>query len=235
MSKKRSDVKVWSWRQAIKDSDLKSTTKLVLLTLSVYMNDCGNGCYPSVEQLVKDTSLSKRAVIVHLQLAEKAYFITKKMHGFRGNKWRRTEYIATYPDQQKNIQKCGAGDAPRLWEGGYLNDTRVVTVVHHLYIKINSPYNSPIIDDISARARGSKLEKLLLVLGVDDTQAFAAIAKWEKSHTESQIILALNKALIYDAAYPLKYAEQCLAHTTPSSTGYLQELEETFDGSNAPN
>mgnify|MGYP006426731843 CR=1 FL=1 len=90
-------MKVWSWRHAIQQAELNSTTKLVLLNLSIYMNEIGEGCYPSTARQAKDTGLSERSICTHLDKAEKAGFIAVKKHGFGGQKWSRNEYYATYP------------------------------------------------------------------------------------------------------------------------------------------
>ena len=71
-------MKIWSWRQAILKSELPSTTKLVLMVLSTYMNDHGEGCYPSQEQIARDASLTTRAVIKHLDIAIKEGWLAKK-------------------------------------------------------------------------------------------------------------------------------------------------------------
>lgn len=90
-------MKVWSWRQAVQRSSLPSTTKLVLLNLSVYMNDAGDSCFPTVRQQALDTGLSERAVCDHLGRAVEAGFISKSVHGYSGQRWARHEYAATFP------------------------------------------------------------------------------------------------------------------------------------------
>ncbi len=90
-------MKVWSWRHAVIESDLPSTTKLVLLALSVYMNECGEGCYPSQERIMANTSLGRTAVIEHINLAEKRGWLRKSKHGYSGQKWKRNEYHPLYP------------------------------------------------------------------------------------------------------------------------------------------
>lgn len=88
----------FSWRQAILKSGLRATTKHVLLTLSCHMNDAGESCYPSIDLLCQETSLSKRAVITHLQLALNAGWIGVRVHGFSGRSWARNEYHIKWPD-----------------------------------------------------------------------------------------------------------------------------------------
>lgn len=90
-------MKVWSWRQAILRASLESTTKLVLLALSTYMNDHGNGCYPSQEQIARDTSLTERAVRKHIALAIESGFLIKTKRNLKGKKWDSNEYEAAMP------------------------------------------------------------------------------------------------------------------------------------------
>ncbi len=90
-------TEVFSWREAIQLSELPAPTRHVLLNLSIYMNDKGGNCFPSVELQAKDTGLSKRSVITHLQIACDKGFLVKTQHGYAGQKWKRSEYQATYP------------------------------------------------------------------------------------------------------------------------------------------
>lgn len=90
-------MKVWSWRNAIQRAQLAPFTKLVLLNLSVYMNDLGESCYPTTSQQAADTGMSERSVCTHLQLATDAGFLAKSVHGFGGQGWKRNEYSAVMP------------------------------------------------------------------------------------------------------------------------------------------
>ncbi len=91
-------MKVWIWRQAILRARLEPSSKLLLLALSTYMNDHGEGCYPSVEQLCKDTSLSERTVFYHLKKAESEGFLIKDKRELPGKKWAANEYRAAIPE-----------------------------------------------------------------------------------------------------------------------------------------
>jgi hypothetical protein len=97
-----SGMKVWSWRQSvIEAAQLSATTRHVLLTLSVYMNDVGDGCFPTIDTLSANTGLTCRSVITALNMAEIAGFIEKTQHGFAGSQWRRNEYRARLPDHSE--------------------------------------------------------------------------------------------------------------------------------------
>lgn len=78
-----------TWRQAIGKSNLKSTTKTVLLALSTYMNEHGNSCFPSQSELANFTSLTPKSVRKHLKIASDNGWIESKKHEFSGQKWRR--------------------------------------------------------------------------------------------------------------------------------------------------
>ncbi|MBY0408296.1 MAG: helix-turn-helix domain-containing protein [Rickettsiales bacterium] len=102
-------MKVWSWRQAILRASLESTTKLVLLVLSTYMNDHGEGCYPSTTQIAHDASLTERAVFTHLRKAEMAGFLVRDKRELSGRKWASNEYRAAYPgnDEPYSVENAG--------------------------------------------------------------------------------------------------------------------------------
>lgn len=127
--------KVWSWRQAVQKADIQSTTKLVLLNLSIYMNELGGSCFPSTATQAKDTGLSERSICSHLEKAVDAGFIEKKKHGFAGQKWARNEYYATYPKgtelDVKALNEVHKGTEP--------NDKKALNEVQSNSPLINSP------------------------------------------------------------------------------------------------
>ena len=43
----------WTWRHAILEAELPATTKHVLLTISCFMNDVGEGCYRTTKELAQ--------------------------------------------------------------------------------------------------------------------------------------------------------------------------------------
>lgn len=104
--------RAWSWRHAILDSDLPPTTRHVLLTLSCFMNDVGTGAYPTQETLAEKTGLSTRAIRTHLELAETKGWLKRDEHGFRGQRWRSTEYWALWPDPLHIEKGAEPGSAP---------------------------------------------------------------------------------------------------------------------------
>lgn len=111
--------RAWSWRHAVTKSDLPPTTRHVLLTLSVFMDETGRGCYPSIDDLVAASGLSKRAVLTHLEKACAAGWVTRRQHGYRGQKWRRLEYEAGWPERDVDLpQDVDGEDREQPQEGG---------------------------------------------------------------------------------------------------------------------
>lgn len=116
--------RAWTWCHAFCQSDLAPTTKHVLHTLHMFMNGCGESCFPSIEEIATYSGLSKRAVLKHLKIAKDAGWVEPKQHGFRGRRWRRQEYVPRWPerdltasclpeDDGENPSSGGAPDAPR--------------------------------------------------------------------------------------------------------------------------
>ncbi|KZL17510.1 helix-turn-helix domain-containing protein [Pseudovibrio sp. WM33] len=157
------DRKAWSWRQAFCRSDLPATTRLLLQTMSMFMNTMGESCYPSIEDLMKYSGLSKGAVLKHIEVARDAGWITISQHGFKGQRWKRREYVARWPERDlvapstserldksaEFEEKAGAPDVPPpskkvvhdVNEGGAPDEPKVV---HDVYQDKNSPLNNPI-------------------------------------------------------------------------------------------
>ncbi len=136
--------RAWSWRQRLLKSDLPSTTRHVLLTLSCHVNDAGEPCFPTIEQLVAETGLSKRAVLTQVKLGKENGWLTIRRHGFGGQKWSRNEYTLAWPEDVKggergapNLAEGGERGAPNLAEGGERGAPNWVQDVHlnqgHLY------------------------------------------------------------------------------------------------------
>ena len=66
------------WQNAIADSqDLESSTRLVLWTLSRFMNQNGGSCFPTIERLMASCALSNTTIIKHLRLAIEAGWISR--------------------------------------------------------------------------------------------------------------------------------------------------------------
>lgn len=124
-------LRAWSWRHGVLKSTLPGTTRHLLLTLSCHVNDAGEPCYPTVETLVEETGLSKRAVLTHLDVARQAGWIEVKKHGFGDRRWARNEYRILWPETEPDSERGGARGAPPHADGGAPRAPMVVHDVHH--------------------------------------------------------------------------------------------------------
>ena len=150
----------WSWRHAITKSDLPATTRHVLLTLSLYMSETGQSCYPKVEDLAAATGLSMKSVMTHLQTAVDAGWLWKGNHGLRGQRWRRSEYEPRWPDRggaaaeivdpgEDGRSPDREGSNPEGGEtGSPPSDADVVNEVHHLVGEAGEPRSGKVVKEV---------------------------------------------------------------------------------------
>lgn len=137
-------IKVWSWRQAVLESDLEATTKLVLCVVSTFMNDHGGGCYPSQDTISKLCSLSERAVIKHLGISQSKGWLKAKKRAISGSKWAANEYEASSPGGVNLIHPIEQDGVNHVHVRGEPNSSHGVNHVHTNSPLLNSPLNSPI-------------------------------------------------------------------------------------------
>lgn len=154
-----SGSRAWSWRHAVAKSGLPSNTRLVLLTLSLKMDETGGSCYPPITELVELSGLDKKTVLKHLEIAEDKGWIEVSQHGYRGQKWKRNEYVARWPgrdlvgESAKADDEKGGGAVPPPSEekvvelspeGGGTVSQKVVEQLHQdKTLPANSPSNVP--------------------------------------------------------------------------------------------
>mgnify|MGYP001203904713 CR=1 FL=1 len=164
MSEPTGGSRAWSWRHAFASSSLPASTKAVLHTLGMFMNELGEGCYPSIADIVRYSGLDKKTVIKHLAIAREAGWIAVSQHGYRGQKWKRQEYVARWPERdlvapcppegdeadEARPEKGGGAVPPRsdagkvveqLPQGGGIEGMKVVEQLHQ---DKTSPENFPI-------------------------------------------------------------------------------------------
>ncbi|MEO8101349.1 MAG: helix-turn-helix domain-containing protein [Betaproteobacteria bacterium] len=154
-----SERRAWSWRQRLLESSLPGTTRHVLLTLSMHVNDAGEPCYPTVRLLAKETGRSRKTVMEQLEIGETEGWIAVGKHGFSGQKWATNEYVLAWPDDSKAVDKavdnCKKGGYPALppsEKGGHFDGEKVVTQGDHLQADLyigfpNSIPNTPLSPD----------------------------------------------------------------------------------------
>lgn len=111
----------FSWRRYLLDSDLESSTKHVLLTLSCYFSEQGTGIYPSTRRLSRDCNLNRETVEIHLRKAKELGWISSRMHGYAGQRWRRTEYRLLIPKGAK-IRRFEPGELEIDVDGPSVHD-----------------------------------------------------------------------------------------------------------------
>lgn len=163
--------KAWTWRHAFASSGLPATTKAVLHTLGMFMNELGEGCYPSIADICRYSGLDKKTVMKHLATARDAGWIAVSQHGYRGQRWKRQEYAARWPERDllsscppADDEKGGGNNPPPsqatdvvdfVPEGGGNEGAKVVEHVHQDKTSpVNIPNNSP-----SERAREQEISK----------------------------------------------------------------------------
>lgn len=95
-----SGTNLWKWRDALASAagPLSSSTRHVLLTLSLHMNSRGTHAFPSQELLSVRTAMSVRAVGKHLRLAEREGWLAIRKQGRPGQGWARNHYSAAVPE-----------------------------------------------------------------------------------------------------------------------------------------
>lgn len=87
------DWDLFVWMRQIRDSELPSSTRLVLLTMTTWIDSRTGVCWPSLTTLASGTGLAKSTVTEHLKVAEKKGFITRQRR-MRGNTPTSTFYRA---------------------------------------------------------------------------------------------------------------------------------------------
>ncbi|MDR3386912.1 MAG: helix-turn-helix domain-containing protein [Rudaea sp.] len=72
----KTSTQFFNWRKAIKQSELPSSTRLVLFVIADYANAMDDVCWPSLERIASDAGLSVRCVSDHIRVAETAGWLT---------------------------------------------------------------------------------------------------------------------------------------------------------------
>lgn len=91
---------LFTWRSAVasRHGPKSPVTRHVLLTLSLYMSELGDSCYPSTNTLASASALGLRTVKEHIALAAAAGWIGKRDRRLANTQgWNRIEYFAQIP------------------------------------------------------------------------------------------------------------------------------------------
>lgn len=122
------NCKAWSWRHGFSQSDLSGRAKNILAFLSFFMDDMGGSCYPSRDDLCKYSGRDRKTVKAGLEEAAEAGWVKIKEHGYRGQKWRRLEYVAAWPERGVEGHHIDGENEPNsvqnIGEGGGLAPPR---------------------------------------------------------------------------------------------------------------
>ena len=88
-----------TWRQAVAKSSLPPTSRLVALTLSLYMNEMGGSAFPGAALLAENTGLSVKAVRGHLRgLVDAGWLVLVERGGLKGERKKANAYQAVIPN-----------------------------------------------------------------------------------------------------------------------------------------
>lgn len=199
------EIQFYSWRGAVLKSSLPSTTKHVLLTLGCHMNDVGESCFPSIEMLAEETSLSRQSVMTHLQLAKDSGWIVSEAHGYRGQKWARNEYRASMPEIPQGGQPVLPPLAENLEkavnvvnEGGQRGVQKAVNHVDSSS-SINNPVSIP--EKPSVATQSQPTEKISFDSAEKRFQIpMRCYDAWEKVFPKLDLDLEIDKAELWLAA-----------------------------------
>ena len=90
---------LFSWRSAIasETGPENSTTRHILLTLSLHMSAKGNSCFPSLDTIATETGYAKETVSRHLKKAYQAGWIDRRARHDDSGQRVGTLYFATTP------------------------------------------------------------------------------------------------------------------------------------------
>jgi predicted DNA-binding transcriptional regulator len=124
---KKSGIKkdLFGWRELIA-SELgpnSSTTRHVLITLSLRINKKTMCAYPSIRRLAIETGLSERTICTHLEISAREGWIIIERLGKSGRDWRLHNYRAVFPDkvlkqiQHENNEGVERDSAPAPLQG----------------------------------------------------------------------------------------------------------------------
>ena len=231
---KKNHVTIFSWRHAIQEAGLPSTTKFVLLNLSIYMNDRGEGCFPSIEKQMNDTGLSNKTICKHIDIACEAGFLCKNKHGYGGQKWARNEYRALMPlvkvedgSQLNQLEgkKGSVPSTPPCKKRQCTSFQKAVYLVH-----TNSSYNSPFINkkNYIKKREDENCEDGSIFENSDQNELQGNLSK--HSEIEPSFQETKGKSLRADKVEDkqnLMVSKQ--AEQSPKANGYSQDFQEFWN------
>jgi len=145
---------LFTWRKAMRESDLPSLSKLVMHTMSNYMDLDGNGAHPGHRRLEQECSISRDSLSRHLGFSLDAGWLVVTQPGVvsvRGGTRRATTYAAAIPEDV-GTPETGTTSRPVRPADRSDGETRPVRLstptgpTIGLHLLENSPENSLMID-----------------------------------------------------------------------------------------
>lgn len=108
----------WNWCRIVasEHGPASSTTRHVLLTLALHMNEHGQGAWPSQKKLATESGLSERTVREHLALAEAQSWIAVHQRRRPQQAWFVHEYVATIPAELESLVKVAPWETDPTWQ-----------------------------------------------------------------------------------------------------------------------
>lgn len=103
---------LFEWRDAMAESALPSSCKLVLWTLSKHMNTLGGSCYVGTRRLTDETSLARNTVLAAIRQCESEGWLNVTPGAGRAT----SSYTATIPSgavSEPQTPVCGAVTEPQ--------------------------------------------------------------------------------------------------------------------------
>jgi hypothetical protein len=151
---------VWGWQDAIRQARLSNTQKSVALFIALYMNQLGQGAFPSYKRLASDASLSRTSVINSVSALVSAGFLVKQKRIRKTGSHTSNLYQCSYPEWcsvqpiDESTDNTVAGGTPSEPQGVHTTDEGgkpdVLGVVHSadeggtsLVPHINTPSITP--------------------------------------------------------------------------------------------
>jgi len=199
-------MKIWSWRHAIQVADIPSVTKLVLLNLSIYHNDRGEGFWPSYERQAIDTGLSRRAVIEHIHKAVELGFLEKQSELRDNGSASSNRYFPCIPDSAV-VHQDHQGV---VHEDNHPSESPALGVVHQVHPHIES--NKILSIDNNINNTRSKKKISLAELSTDHVADWLAQKRSEGRYLNHDAKFVLEKFKDYCQSNGKKYSDYIAAY-----------------------
>lgn len=218
-------MKPYTWRSAIVNSELPSTTRHVLLTLSLYINDMGQSAYPSIERLSRETGLTDRAVGKHLKIAKEQGWVRVSKMGFSGQNWANNCYFPQIPGDaeytEQAIEGAERGSAPSkkgTERGSKGTEPRSGEVPNHVPTNNPSELSSELSNKKPRKKRAASSDSGVIF---DDWMA-ALKASGKKPIPEGHAVFAYADSI----SLPIEYVRLCWLKFKQKFTGAKKKYED---------